>query len=272
MNRPENPSRCRIPCSETAGTALGLVVILLLGGLASPDPALAGSFEIEARYWSPSVSGGSAVDVAGIPLAVDLERDLGLDVDESLEGRLMIRPGLGFFLRGRYQELEAAGAQATDFGFDVGGINLDLAVDTATTLDFEYAGVALGWQYVTPSGAVRIGPFVEAKGVRGNASILLSALGESAGFAEDFEAGFASAGALLEIRPTPQLRIFAEVSVLVEDIDADLTDAEIGFHWFVNDTFGVGLGYRLFEIDGTIDGVPLKLEYEGGFATLLLEF
>lgn len=269
-----SPSLSARPRPEIGIAAACLVVPMaaVLALLLLPSSASADWLELEARYWAPDLSGGSSVEAGSSSVSVDFGDDLGLDVDESLEGRLTIRPGLGFFLRGRFQNLSAAGDQAASLPIEIEGQVFQLTVDTATVLDFDYAGVALGWQFRGPDNRVRVGPFVEAKGVRGDASIFLSAFGVSEGFAEDFEAGFAAAGGLLEIQPSDRLQLFAEISVLIEDDEADLTDWEAGLRFFVNDTLGLGVGYRSFSIDGEIDDVPLDLEYEGGFGTLLLRF
>lgn len=235
-------------------------------------PAAADWLELEARYWAPTLGGGGSATFEGVQVDLDLERDLGLDVDESLEGRLTIRPGAGFFLRGRFQNLSSAGTGTADLDVVLGTVDLGLRVATDGVLDFEYANLALGWQYESPQGKVRIGPFAEAKGVRGDASIRLSALGQSVQFADDFEGAFGAVGGLVEIQPTSRFQVFAEVSVLVEGDDADLTEAEAGLRFFATETLGLGVGYRSLQIDGTIDDIPLDLEFEGGFASLVLRF
>lgn len=246
---------------------LGLA--LSVAGILVGSPASAGNVELEARYWSSDFTGSAFVD--GLP--VDLGTvDLEMDVDEAVEGRLTLRPGAGFFFRARYQTLNAAGNQDLNFDIDVGGVDLDVQVGLDSFLDFEYGGIAIGWQFRSPSGKLRFGPFVEAKGVRGDTGIEGTLLGQSAGLAEDFEGGFASYGVLLEIQPTDRLQLFAEISVLAEDDDADLTDTEVGVRYFPQDNLGLGLGYRTLEIEGSIDDVPLKLEYEGAFATVLLQY
>ncbi|MCG8456370.1 MAG: hypothetical protein MI919_08810 [Holophagales bacterium] len=257
---------------STLRFARSIAFCFLVGLAASALPAAADWLELEARYWAPDVSGGGAVDVGGFPIDLELGRDLGLEADAAPEGRITIRPGLGFFLRGRYTTLSSDGIETTDLGFTVGGIAVQLLVETESVLDFDYGGVALGWQFTSPGKKVRIGPFVEAKGVRGDASIQVRALGISQGFANDFEAGFASAGALLEIQPTDRWQIFAEASVLIEDDDADLTDAEVGVRFYPTDVLGLGVGYRTFQVDGTIDGVVLDLDYDGAFGSVQLRF
>lgn len=249
-------------------SAAALALSLLL---AVTSPAWAG-VELEARYWVPDVGGGGALDLDGLPVDLDLGQDLGLEVDEAIEGRLTIRPGAGFFFRARYQNLAAQGSETVDLGVSAGGINLQILVDTESTLDYDYAGVALGWQFRNPQQNFRIGPFVEAKGVQGDAAITVSVFGQSQGLVEDFEAGFLSVGALMEIEPSDRWQVFAEYSVLVEDDEADLTDAEVGVRFFPNETVGLGVGFRSLQIEGAVDNVLLDLEYEGAFATVLFRF
>ena len=231
------------------------------------SPVLGGSWELEARYWTSEFTGSAFVN--GLPTNVNPSIDLDMDVDGALEGRITARPGAGFFLRARYQNLDASGTQVLDFDVDVGGVELPVEVDLDSFLDFEYGGVALGWQFRSAQGKLRIGPFAEAKGVRGSTGLEAALLGQSAGLVEDFEGGFLSYGVLLEIEPTDRLQLFAEISVLADDDEADLTDTEVGLRYFPRPSLGIGLGYRTLEIDGSVDDVPLNLEYEGAFATLL---
>ena len=246
-------------------TAVALTSLFVL---LTASPVLGGSWELEARSWTSEFTGSAFVD--GLPVNLDPIVDLEMDVDDAVEGRLTVRPGAGFFFRARYQTLNASGNQNLDFDVDVGDLEIPVEVGLESFLDFDYAGVALGWQFRSPQGKLRIGPFAEAKGVRGSTGIDATALGQTAGFVEDFEGGFLSYGVLLEIEPSDRLQFFAEISVSADSDEADLTDTELGVRYFPRRNLGLGLGYRTLEIDGSIDDVPLNLEYDGLFATLLL--
>lgn len=263
------------PSNSKSKSRLGSIACLgclLIGGLIAASPVLGGGLELEARYWQPEISGGGALELEGIPVDIELGQDLGLDVDGSLEGRFMLRPGAGFFLRARYQNLSAEGSRGLDFDFDLGPIGLQVQLETESLLDFDYAGFAIGWQLQSKTRSFRLGPFIEAKGVRGDSAILVSVLGRQQGLREDFEGGFLAFGGLLEVEPTDRLQFFAEVSVLVEDDEADLTDAEVGVRFFANDTVGFGGGYRILEISGSVDEVLLDLEYDGVFGSVMFRF
>ncbi len=248
------------------------VHLVLLGLLSVPADAsylLGSALELEARYWTSDFTGSAFVD--GVPAEINPQVLLDMDVDESLEGRLTVRPGAGIFLRARYQTLSSAGTQDLDFNFELPGGDIPVAVGLSSFLEFDYGGVALGWQFRNAPGKWRIGPFVEAKGVRGSTGIDVSLLGQTEGVTTDFEGGILSYGALVEVMPSSRLQLFAEMSVSAED-DVDLNDMEIGLRFFPTPRVGLGLGYRVLEIEGTVDDVPLSLEYEGAFGSLLLTY
>lgn len=249
--------------------AVQLVLLALLSVPAGASYLLGSAVELEARYWTSEFTGSAFVD--GVPAEIDPQILLDMDVDESIEGRLTLRPGAGIFLRARYQTLSSAGTQDLDFNVDLPGGEVPVTVGLTSFLDFDYGAVALGWQFRNAAGKWRIGPFVEAKGVRGSTGIDVTLLGQTDGVREDFEGGILSYGALVEIMPTPQLQLFAEMSVSAED-EVDLNDMEFGLRYFPTPRVGLGLGYRVLEIEGSVDDVPLSLEYEGAFGSLLLTY
>ena len=251
-----------------AAVLVALAVVTSLPAVAAHR--LGAAVELEARYWTSEFTGSAFVD--GVPVPLDGTIGLEMDVDDAVEGRLTVRPGAGFFLRARYQTLSAAGVQELGLSVDLpGGGDLSVEVGLESFLDFDYGGVALGWQFRGPAGRWRVGPFVEAKGVRGSTGIDVTFLGQSAGIREDFEGGLVTYGALLEILPSDRWLVFAEMSVSAED-DVDLNDMEFGLRYFPSDRLGLGLGYRVLEIEGFVDDVPLNLEYEGIFGSLLLMY
>lgn len=263
-------------------TALVAVALCWLSSLWTSSAAFAAG-ELELRYWAPDVTSTVGLDddfdsgdlPGGIILGTIFQPNL--EADESLEARFTLRAGWGLFGRIAYQEIESSGGTDIDIFNDLPIdfpiiIDLDLDIALSSRLDFEYARFALGWQFSGPSERLRIGPFVEAKGVRGDTSLSTSFLGMGASFDEDFEAGLLSAGGMLNLRPTDKLEIFAEASFAVDQDEADLTDIEIGARYYFTDTLGIGGGYRTLTIDGVIDGVVLDFEFDGAFASAALRF
>jgi outer membrane receptor protein involved in Fe transport len=261
-------------CRDSLHTNSRPIVRIGLGLLALTFllPAVAGalSVELEARYWAVSFDGTVRPAILEEELALDLGADFGLDADNALEGRFTFRPGLGIFLRAAYLTLSADGSRSFDLDLENLPIDLSAAFDGA--LDFEHARLALGWQFVAPKKTLRIGPYVEAKGLSGDASLAVDAEVLRETFSEDFEGVFGALGALFELQPTSSFGLFADLSVLVGEDDADWTDFEAGLRYYPIDILGIGAGYRILEIDGKIDDVLIDIEYDGFFVTAQLRF
>lgn len=255
----------RNPCPRLA-RGLGLAVLLMLALLPRPGSAL--SVELEGRLWSADFDGRADGGEEFPVLALD--QTLDFDSDEVLEGRFTFRPGLGLFARAAYSELSTRGGRDVAVSL----IDFPIVIDSRLTtgLDLEYGRLALGWQFVSPKKLLRVGPYVEVKAFRGDARVALTGPVLEATLTEDFEAAFASVGGLVEAQPLEKLQVFAELSVLVEEDQADLSDAEIGVRFFPVGVLGIGAGYRSVDIDGEIDRVRLDIDFSGFFFTALLRF
>ena len=240
---------------------------LLVGLLVLPAAAGALGLELEARYWAPDLSGSARLeDFPNIGLEVG--ELLGMSADAVPEARLTFRPFLGIFLRGTYSTFSNSG----ESGFDLGDFPIPVDARFSSNLDFDYYRLGIGWQFVTPKKTLRIGPYVEAKGLSGDASIgVTSSLGDLSE-SESFDAVFGSVGGLLEIQPTDKFQIFADASVLVGEDDADYLDAELGARFYPVYMVGIGLGYRVIEVDGLVDNIAMNLDFKGFFGSVVLRF
>jgi hypothetical protein len=69
-----------------------------------------------------------------------------------------------------------------------------------------------------------------------------------------------------------KLQIFADASVLVGEDDVDFLDAELGARFYPIYMVGIGLGYRVIEIDGLVDNLKLDLDFKGFFGSVVLRF
>lgn len=247
----------------TSRKCLGLVVGLFF----LPVAAGALGLELEARYWAPDLSGSASLE--DFPdIGLNVGELLGMSADAVPEARLTFRPFLGIFARGTYSKFANSG----ETGFDLGNFPIDLDARITSNLDFDYFRLGLGWQFVTPKKTLRIGPYVEAKGLTGDASISVRSSIVDRDESESFEAVFGSVGGLLEIQPTDQFQIFADVSVLVGSDEADFLDAELGARFYPIYMVGLGLGYRIIEVDGVVDNVKMDLDFKGFFGSLVLRF
>jgi hypothetical protein len=240
---------------------------LVLGLMILPAGAGALGLELEARYWAPSLSGRASL--ADVPdLGLNIGELLEMDADAVPELRLTFRPFLGIFLRGTYSSFSNSGST----GFDLGDFPIDLNASLTSRLDFDYARLGLGWQFVTPKKTLRIGPYIEARGLSGDAAIELRSSIADFSESESFDAVFGAFGGLLEIQPIDKLQLFADVSVLVGEDDADFLDAELGARFYPIYMVGIGLGYRVVEIDGVVDTIKMDVDFKGFFASAVLRF
>lgn len=258
-----------------------LIVLFLVFALASPERAQALGVEIEGRFWFPEFSGtGSLADLGLDPdLDVDLDVDelLKMEADNSFELRATVRLFLGFYLRGAYQSLSNSGLQTVslddlDFDFPVPIPPINIDADVRSSLDFDYGRLGLGWRFVAPTQIFSVGAFVEAKGFSGDATIGVVSPIYSDSATESFEAALGSWGLTADVKPGESWEIFGEASFTFGSDEADMTDWELGGRWFPTDIFGVGLGYRVIDIDGEIDNVIIKADWTGFFLTAVVEF
>jgi hypothetical protein len=251
--------------SKKLAVVAGLV--LVVGVLALPRSARALGLELEARYWIPDLSGSAQLEEFP-DIGLEVDQLLGMDADAVPEARLTFRPFLGIFLRGTYSTFSNSG----EIGIDDPGFPIDLGARISSSLDFDYARLGIGWQFVTPNKTLRIGPYVEAKGLSGDAGIELRSSIVDLTESESFDAIFGSAGGLLEIQPSDRFQIFADASVLIGESDADFLDAELGVRFYPVYTVGIGVGYRAIEVDGVVDGLAMNVDFKGFFGSVVLRF
>lgn len=235
----------------------------------SPRPASA-IVDLEARYWFPDATGGiSSADDFG--LGVDFA-DLGLTADDTFEGRLTLRPGLGFYIRIAYANISTAGNLDTQVDFP-GDFLPPVPYTLRSTLDFDYGRLAVGWGPPLPGELVSFAVFVEAAGIQGDVSASATGLGITETASESFDGGFLAAGGWLQVE-VGKLQIFGEAAFGINyDVfqDADTTDYELGIRYKVAPILGLGVGWRSLELKGDIDGIRPDISWEGAFLTAVLD-
>ncbi len=177
-------------------------------------------------------------------------------------------------MRFGYTSLELTADARLDREVTFGGTTFRLDAQVASLLDLEYGGLGFAWQLLaTGDGRVRLGPLIEARGLRGEAAIrsrLLDLIPLRA--AEEFEVAFTSAGFVLDVEPTRRLHLHAQWKTTVETDDGDLTDLEAGLRYFPVDALAVTAGYRRLEIDFQDGDESFDLELDGPYLGALLRF
>jgi hypothetical protein len=250
-------------------TLTALALLMMTMALAAPESADALGIELEGRYWAPDINGSASLDEFDLPSDLDVSGLLGLDADGVLEGRFTFRIFLGFYVRAAYQKMDNSGQRSVDDLFD---LPLPIDATVSSNLDFDYGRLALGWRFVFPKKIFSIGAFAEAKGFSGDAGASIESFFFSESISESFEAVIPSIGVVAEINPSEKWQIFGEVSLAVGYDDADMADWELGMRYFPTGIFGIGAGYRVMDLDGTIDNVLLNVDWKGFFLTGMLKF
>lgn len=247
---------------------------LLIGWLAAAPALLAAGVDFEARLWAPDLGGRAVLDVGDQTEAIDLVSDLGLDGDEALEGRLIFRPSRRTSLRLEYASFDFGGDAVLQRSVTFAGTTFDVAAQISSSLRLDYGGIGFAWQFVsTGDGRTRLGPLIEARGLRGTAAIQADLQGLiQASASDDFELAFAAAGLLLDVEPSRRFHAYARWTRSVDSGEGTLTDAEAGLRFYPIDALAVGIGYRRLEIDFVEGGEMFDLELDGPFFGGVLTF
>jgi hypothetical protein len=221
---------------------------------------------IEARQWSPDVAGLLRLDGSAPGEVIDLESDLGMEDDDALEGRLVIRPTRRTVIRFGWLPVTLSGDEVVTRTLNFMGTDFDISTRVESELEIEYGRVGFAWQFLSSKDRrFRLGPLVEAKGLRGTATLSAPDIPTPLTESEEFESAFASAGILLDLEPSDRFHIFAESSVLIDDSQGDLVDTEIGIRFFPLERLAIIAGFRTLEIDAEDDDDLLELDLEAAF-------
>ncbi|MEZ5333058.1 MAG: YfaZ family outer membrane protein [Thermoanaerobaculia bacterium] len=248
--------------------SLSLAVGAVAAGAQSPSRV-----EIEARYWSADLGGTVEVLEAGQGTTIDLADDLGVESDEPIELRLTLRPSRRTQIRLSWTDLAFAGDNVLSRTIEFAGQMYTLSTRVVSQMDVEYARAGFSWQFLSNrDGTFRLGPLVEVKGFRGEASIVAPDLPFPAEESQDFEGAFGAVGAVLDIEAGDRVQIFAEATYVVEADDADGTDFEAGARVLLTRNLAAVGGYRSFSVDATEGDDNFDIDIEGPYVGLTLRF
>ena len=230
--------------------------------------------ELEAALWSPDLSGAAQVGGNGAGTPIDLDSDLGFGSEQLAQGRLVWRPTRRTSVRLSFSALEFAADAQLQQAVTFGGTTFALDASVTSRLQLDYGGLGFAWQPLsTADGRFRLGPLVEARGIRGEAEIRTVIAGLlPLGAREEFELGFAAAGLVLDAEPTSKLHFHVEWKTAVGVDEGDLTDAEAGLRYYPLKTLALTAGYRRLVLDARDGDELFDLELDGPFFGAVLRF
>jgi hypothetical protein len=241
--------------------------------LLAPAVAQYPSVTVEARRWSPSLTGSAQAGDQTLGTFIDLESDLGLDPDDLLEGRLLVQLSRRNQLRLSYLKGGINGDATASRSFTFGDRDFTLSSRVVSSLDLEIARFAWVWQlFSSPQGKIKFGPLLEVRAIRGDARIGAPDLVVPISTTETFETGYVAAGLALDYKLGRMLQIFAESSNLVESAAGSITDAEYGIRITPMPKVEILVGQRRLEIDLEDDSDQLILDLDGTFFAVGFKF
>ena len=144
-----------------------------------------------------------------------------------------------------------------------------LGLGVAEAMDTAQRGMGLDWN---ASLELIRRSLAEAKAFSGDAGVSIDLPFFDDSYTESFEVAFPSVGGVVEIWPVETFQLYGEASWEVGYDDADMLDAELAARYYPVKMLGLGVGYRVMELDGTIDNVVLNVDWKGFFLSGVLTF
>ena len=146
---------------------------------------------VEARRWSPSLSGSVQAGSDPLSSTIDLESDLDFQPNDLLEGRLIAQLSRRNRLTLSYLKGDIQGDTIAARTFTFSDQDFTLSTRVVSNLDLEIARFGWTWQiFSSPRGNIQFGPLIEVKAIRGNAGIAAPDVPLPLSAEERFEAAF----------------------------------------------------------------------------------
>lgn len=246
-------------------------LLITLALLCLPAPVLADA-ELEVRLWLTELDGTLQVTEGSLGTVLDIGNDLGVEDDEGLEVRLTWRMPGPLVVRFGYVPLSFSGSASLDRDIEFGGVTFPVQFDLGTELELDYARAGVGWLFRVNED-FRIGPMIELKAIRAEASLRGSVLGiPLAAATESEETGFGSIGIAFDGKPLPTLHIVGEAGYSPGLDFGDMIEAELGIKFSPTEIFSVFGGYRLITLDLEHDDDRLDFDLSGPYFGASLTF
>jgi hypothetical protein len=186
--------------------------------------------------------------------------------DTAADLRLTFHPSRRTVLRFAGTPLEYTGDSVVSRTISFAGETFTVSTRVTSQLTLDYARVGFAWQFLSTSdGRARIGPLLEAKGFRGDASLGAPDLPAPVTVEEDFEAAFGSAGLLFDFEASDRVSVFGEWSTLVAADEGDQSDFEVGVRVRLWEALHAIAGFRAVAIQFEDGDDVIDVDMEGAF-------
>lgn len=253
------------------------LIALATLALAAPPVAAQGVWnarvELEARYWTPDLTSTVRVAEGGVGTDIDLVDDLGMGDEGFLEGRLSWRPTPRSKIRLAWVPLSYSGDRVVSRTLEFGGETFRVNTRVVSDLDIEYARLGWAWQFIgTKDGNFLLGPVLEAKAFRVEASLAAPEFILPLSASETFEEVFPAGGLMLDARLGRRALLFAEATIMPANEFGELLDWEVGVKFRPVGGLLLTAGYRALEADAEDDDDRLDLDISGAFFGLSWRF
>lgn len=228
---------------------------------------------LEVRQWAVEPSGSFTVDDI-VTESFDFERDFGLTSDDALEGRLTFRPTRKTLLRvGFLPEISITGDSVISRTITFLNTTFALNERVVTNFDIEYGQIGFAWQFLSSrDGRFRIGPIVEAKGLRADLVLQAPEASPPITETETFEVAFGTAGLIADVEISDRFEIFAEATETVTGDDGDASETELGVRYLPTPKLALVGGIRTLELELNNTFERFVFEFDGAFFGLAVRF
>jgi hypothetical protein len=238
-----------------------------------PDKRTKGEFEV--RYWfsRPRLSARVSDTIGGTP--VNGLAGIDLDSTNMPEPRFVGYITRANKIRVDYLKMSAQGT-ASDISVQVPGVDTffgDLDLDSLATakLDIQQFRVGYAFQGLNINNKVRVGPLVEVRGYKFNASVS-SPANVFSGITEEYYAGMVTAGADLKIAPTSWMEIDSVISAIHLGGLGRVIDFDTSAKYFFHKNVAASGGYRFLRLRVEDQSNLGELRIHGPFAGIAFRF
>lgn len=243
---------------------MGWIAALALGALLW-RPASAGNVDVELRFWFPDLSGDAQASDGAAGTVIDLESDLGMSSDMTIEPRVNWQVSPRNRLSFMYANIGAGGDQMVARDLTFLGTTYTAATRVVSDIDVDLFRLEWGYNWVNQENwslesVLNVGA--------GTGDAVLMAPGTALPTqSESVAFPYVTIGLGVEVRPIEQVSLFGQFDGLPFGDWGHIWNGEIGARWMPSEHFGIVTGYRLLDILAKDDsaGDRVDIDADGWF-------